>query len=485
MDRASGWDEKKEPDAVNSGELLEGWQSFMDEASGEYYYENQQTGEASWDRPCRPITPPPSVSLHHLKKFEGKVNEIYAGGVSMYNNSSFLGEGEALAKVKVTDRGHHREGGHAAMRRTSESCVVEEVMVGAGGAVGAVGAVGGAMKLTLNQQLAVNRKMLNQMKIEDAAEEGEENDNDKPNKPAVLLDNNQVPIQHGIATLSTNGDVVVDGDLSKLSIEVFNTEKIGGGGDEWQNNKFMGRGVVKFSTLSKAPMERRGVYEVVTLGLGESDEIAKRAISVGGVAGSVSVAIEDVAETYTEGEEGKDGSGDRRRWKVCVLRCNRLAAAAIQEKNSTRCVVMWGEEIVGETTVVEKTSSPEWTTAVEKEEEVGKAVTFLFPTEKLLNADGMKMSAARSRTRAATLVGKKKFLLGGLLKKGMLNVKQMVGMGLASKAKIVNELEERMKFWETETSREEMERRYFVREEVSERAMRGEAERGGEGWTGN
>ena len=68
------------------------------------------------------------------------------------------------------------------------------------------------------------------MKIEDAAEEGEENDNDKPNKPAVLLDNNQVPIQHGIATLSTNGDVVVDGDLSKLSIEVFNTEKIGGGG---------------------------------------------------------------------------------------------------------------------------------------------------------------------------------------------------------------------------------------------------------------
>ena len=96
-------DEKKEEE-WNNRELEEGWQQYLDEDSGDYYYENERTGDVQWERPVRPVTPPPMVNLKRLGKLLEKSNDVYAAGVKKYNTSSFLKDGEAAVKKIVPER---------------------------------------------------------------------------------------------------------------------------------------------------------------------------------------------------------------------------------------------------------------------------------------------------------------------------------------------------------------------------------------------
>jgi len=421
-------DEKKEEE-WNSRELIEGWTAYLDEESGAYYYENASTGEATWERPVRPLTPPLNLNLKHLNRLDEKSNAIFAAGVKKYTASSFLKEGEFT---------------------------VEKIGLSNVGGVGSEGDLGASAGMNILKQkkpltLAEKLKQANQQ-----AHEVDRENNENLNGE-MIKDNNDVVIAHGIAT-DQNGNVRVSTPQnSKIALELYDV-------DVANNNnkkKFLGTTSIPYLNLTESSDKRDQFgFEVVTLDLkaasGHHHHNTAKAMSVENVTGSITVAIGDI-------NMAENSPLTSRKWKITVLRGNNLARASHEEKNDTICEIKWHHELVGTTTVVKDSQNPVWTTADDLEN------TVIVPSDVALERDNEKDEALRKKTRAKTIIGKKKMVLGSILKKGMLNVKQMVGLGMASKAKIVNELEERVRFWEAETTREEMERRYLFREEVEQK----------------
>ena len=71
------------------------------------------------------------------------------------------------------------------------------------------------------------------------------------------------------------------------------------------------------------------------------------------------------------------------------------------------------------------------------------------------------------KTRGLTMAMKDRGkLFGNMLKRGIAQVKMFVGVAHEAKDRIVDEIQCRLDFWDEETTREEMERRYLAREDA-------------------
>lgn len=243
-------------------------------------------------------------------------------------------------------------------------------------------------------------------------------------------------------TMNAIGKLIGDSKGSKLSIEVFDAD-FGAKGD------FLGVAKVPFAVLVDG---NRGADDVVSLPLERAEPgTVNDAQGVENVTGTIEFCLTPL-KLHEETDKIEQ-------WTLRIMRAKGLAKADLLGKSDPFCVVKWGKQDSGTGTTKKVTLNPEWGG--------GEKDTFQVPAEDARLKDEEETTALRrtmKKTKAlGDAMGQRGKIFGNMLKRGVLQVKMMVGMAAESKDKIVDEVAERLSFWEEETVRAEMERRYVRR----------------------
>ena len=263
-------------------------------------------------------------------------------------------------------------------------------------------------------------------------------------------DKEQAAQDAGKANRNAIGKVVGDVVKSKLSIDVFDAD-FGSKGD------FLGESNVPFEILASTS---RGATEMVTLELVRAEPGSLHDTQcVEKVSGTLGIILTP--------SKLNEETNKIEQWTLRIMEGRGLAKADLFGKSDPFCVVRWGALDDGKGSCINNTLDPDWGG--------GEKDTFQVPSE----ANRIKDEEATTflkRTMKKTKalgdgMGMRGKLFGNMLKKGMLQVKMMAGMAGKSKAKIVDEVAERLQFWEQETVRQEMERRYLWREELRQQKL--------------
>ena len=245
------------------------------------------------------------------------------------------------------------------------------------------------------------------------------------------------------------GKLVGDRIGSKLSIDLFDMDTFGKG-------DFLGMAVVPFEKLCNPPGDGNAFeMDLVRAPEGSIND----SLSVEKVRGLIGVSLQALKlnEETDKIEE----------WALRILYAKGIAKADMFGKSDPVCFVKWGEEDIGKTRCIKNTLDPVW--------DGGGGETFSAPTEDARKKDEEATTMLRRTMQKTKALGdalsSRKKLFGAMLKKGISHVKMFAGIAAESKAKVEDEVGTRLKFWDEETTREEMERRYMAREEIRQKKV--------------
>ncbi|GMH56135.1 hypothetical protein TL16_g02065 [Triparma laevis f. inornata] len=257
--------------------------------------------------------------------------------------------------------------------------------------------------------------------------------------------NEKEPGKGGEAVASGVGSVIGDKVASKITIEMYDMDTFGKG-------DFLGQVNIPFAKLANPQQD---VIEM-ELRRAEPGSI-NDAQSVENVTGVLGVTLTAL--------ELNDETDKVEKWTLKVLYAKKVAKADMFGKSDPICFVKWGKQEIGKTRCIKNTLNPVWDGTEED--------TFALPTaearaEDEKETDAMKRLMKKTSGLGTALKDRGK-LFGKMLKKGMMQVKMFVGAATDANKKIVDEIQCRLDFWDEETTRQEMERRYLAREDMRQK----------------